>query len=615
MTPHLAPSTEDGGVTETSAHADGGVPDGGVIAAPPPPEDAGVSASLEVLVLAPDAKPLPQAVVFLVPEELHAPLARVETDALGLARLPSPPGRYRLLGYWRLAAEQEVVDNVYRRKHQEEFLRYVWRDLEVAAHAPPARQELRFEAPNAAPLSARLLDPEGRPIADASVDAIQEFPSIPFDGPFPRNTAYPRESLRVFTDAEGRVTARPVREGVYRLRFEHTTGIAETVATTGGPSHDVAIDIRAPDSVTGRVVDEQGAPVKSFTVGDHRVRDAQGRFTVGPVGVYTAVSAKGFVDSALPIPHPSPRRLTVPDIVLRKALTLKGRVVLPQGQKLPERSTIAARSRTHREGPVQLESSGRFSLGPLPVGEDIQVVVRTPTRIVARRFTAATVTKPVQLSLAAQGRPVAVRVLDSRGQPLEAARVSAEGDVDAEGLITDAQGRAVFQLPPGRYTLTVDAEERLRPRDRRVPSRFPPVDLDVPAEGHVPTVELKPLTGDGNLRLLLAEPSHYDSVHVVMGERAWPTDGESFREALAHALEEDPEVDVWANRAMPVIHYSAVKEFSGIPPGTYTVFATDPYFENGGALLFRQVVQVSASARPVVQVRFHGEHARVVDTR
>ncbi|MCP3102047.1 carboxypeptidase regulatory-like domain-containing protein [Myxococcus sp. K15C18031901] len=608
--PPTEPTSSDGGGTAGGTTAP--ALDSGTVSAQVAPEDGGVTATMEVLALDPEGQPLPKAVLYLVPEALRATLERAETDAQGIARLPAPPGRFRLLGYWVRKAEEEVVDNRYQRKREEEFLRYLWRDLEVHAGAPPARQVLRFEAPRAAPLSARLVDPEGKPIAGASIDAVQEFPSVPSDGPFLRNTAYPRESLRVFTDAEGRVNARPVREGVYRLRFDHATGIAEAVATTGAPSQDVSIDLRTPQSVTGRVVDEQGAPVKSFTVGDHRVRDAQGRFTVSPVGFYMLVSAKGFVEQPLSIPHPPPRHLTVPDIVLRKALTVKGRVVLPEGQSVPENSTIAGRARSHREGPFQLGRSGRFSLGPFPIGEDVQVMVRTPTRIVSHRFAADTLAKPVSLPVPAPGRQVTIRVVDAKGQPVEAARVSAENPSDGEGLVTDAQGRATFQLPPGHYTVTVDAQQRLRPREQRIPPRYPPTTLDLPAEGDVPSLEARPVSGPGHLRLLLAQPSHYDSVFVVTGERAWPADTSGFQEALVNPLQEDPEMDVWANKGVPLIHYSAVKEFSDLPPGTYTVFATDPYFENAGALLFREVVQVSAGAHPVVRIRFQGEDARVV---
>lgn len=555
----------------------------------PPP------AQLQILALGPDGKPLTGVFVQLVPEDLVGLQEHGETDALGVTELEKPaPGHYRLLAFWQ---------------EKGRFLRYVWRDLTVTDDKQPARQELRFEEPRAT-LTGRVFGPDGAPLNGVVIEATQLYPSTPHDDVFLRNSAYPREGANARGDTQGHFTLKLVRPGAYRLRVEYSAGHSEIVATTDAPSIDVTLGRSCPATITGHVVDEKGRPVKSFRMGDLRVKHAKGRFRLEEGGCGFNVEAKGFVPQYISLPRPNPVDLTVPDVVLQRARVLTGKVVGPTGAPRPG-VQVSAQTSLARATASPTPTSGRFSLEPLPFDERTLLYARHGHEQVGRAVPLSH-QGPLLVVLPSKGLPLEVRVLDEAGVPIPKARVGVESTTNQAVTTTDDSGRAVFGVPAGDYTVEVDAEPGLSVRERGVPKRFPHISVQLPRTPDATPLSVQATYGPGSLRLLLAKPSHYEDVFVVEGERPWPTLAKGFGASVRYTLVADAQQDVWAQPNPPFIGYTALKDFTDLVPGTYTVFAYDVFHDGPGLRLFRKVVQVNDSHRALVHVRFDDADTRTL---
>ncbi|MFY2562551.1 carboxypeptidase-like regulatory domain-containing protein [Corallococcus terminator] len=555
----------------------------------PPP------ARLQVLALGPEGKPLKGVFVQLVPEDLAGLQERGETDALGVTELEKPaPGNYRLLAFWQ---------------EKGQFLRYAWRDLTVTDDKEPARQELRFEEPRAT-LTGRVFGPDGAPLDGVVIEATQLYPSTPHDDVFLRNSAYPREGVDARGDPQGHFTLKLVRPGAYRLRVEYSQGHSEIVATTDAPSIDVTLGRACAATITGRVVDEKGRPVKAFKVGDTAVKHAQGRFRLSKGGCGFNVEAKGFAPRYITLPRPNPVDLTVPDVVLQRARVLTGKVVGPTGAPLPGVHVSANASQTGAS-PAMTNASGRFSLEPIPLAERTLLYARQGYEQVGRAIPLSH-KGPLLVDLPSKGLPLEVRVLDKAGEPIPKARVGVENTTNQAVTTTDDSGRAVFGVAAGDYTVEVDAEPGRSVRERGVPKRFPNLGVQIPRPPDAAPLSVQATHGPGSLRLLLAKPSHYEDVFVVEGERPWPTLAKDLWQSVRYTLVADAQQDVWAQPNPPFIGYTALKDFTDLVPGTYTVFAYDVFHDGLGLRLFRKVIQVDDAQRALVHVRFDDADARTL---
>ncbi|NMO17118.1 hypothetical protein HPC49_11260 [Pyxidicoccus fallax] len=558
--------------------------------------DAGVPSApvrmLRVRVLDSEGAPLARGRVQLVPEPLEGLQAWLDLDGRGEANHPAPsPGSYRLIAYWKVEGQ---------------FRRYVWEDLELRPGTDDERVELRFAPASAPPISGQVRNLDGLPVAGVTVEARQQFPSVPLDGAFLRNSAWPRELVAAVTDAEGRFTLRPMREGDYGLDVTHEEGLGRVTARTGGPAVDMKLVPRCARTASGRVVDERGAPIRSFQVGSHRFRDAQGRFKLGNA-CYLNIEAAGFVAHGGPLlSHPS-KHVDVPDIVLERGRQLTGRVLGPDGT--PRKDVLLSahwEGITSRPDDARSEASGRFSLGPVPTGREVTLTATWDGSSVRQRIPPGKDGK-VTFRLPAEKARLEVRVLNAPGAVLPGAEVQARSDAGTFTLRTDSSGQATRSVPAGTYEVRVSREPRPEPR---TPRRFAPLSVQA-VEGDTAAVELRAQPpGTGRLRVLLPAPSHYENIHVVPGAHDWPNDARELGRLLEPGLAADSQADVWAQKNVPLIGYTSQEDYSGLVPGPYTVFATNPYDDGPKLLLFRKVVHLPGSGRQVVQVRYEGEDTR-----
>ncbi|MCY1017056.1 hypothetical protein [Pyxidicoccus sp. MSG2] len=569
----------------------------------PPADDAGVPdagarlegpRALQVRVLGPDGVPLPGSHVQVVSESLDATNVWLQTNDRGEAgHAAPPPGRYRVLAFW---------------VEKEQFQRYAWQDFESGPGTDDLRMELRFPQRSATPISGRVRRLDGQPVAGATVEAWQHFPSVPLDGDLLRNTSAPRELATATTDAEGRFTLEPFREGEYGLHIQHQEGLGDATARTGGPAPDIVLAPRCVRSAAGRVVDEQGTPLKSFEVGSRRVRDAKGRFQLGST-CFTHIESAGFVSQELPLLGLKSLHAELPDIVLERGRPLTGRVVGPDGKPV-ESVDLRASWNGARGGAdsTSTDASGRFSLGPVPVGREVALWTKWDDRLLRQRIPAGKDGK-VEVQFPSEDSRLEVLVRDARGAPLAGMNVMAEGTWGLLTLRTDGAGRAVHGVPAGSYEVRATHKPSMRRAGPRVPYRFAPVRVEVSPENSA-TVVVQASQGAGRLRVLLPESTHYDAIFVVPGAHDWPADIPGWVKLVEHPLIENMSTDMREQYSGGIIYYESQNDFSELVPGPYTIFARNPRDDGPGLLLYREVVQVDGRGRQVVQVRFEGDGSR-----
>ncbi|QSQ20412.1 carboxypeptidase regulatory-like domain-containing protein [Pyxidicoccus parkwayensis] len=552
-----------------------------------------VPGTLRVRVLGPDGAPLASSHVQLVSSSLDAPTVWLQTDDHGEAGHPiASSGHHRVFAFWL---------------EKGRFQRYAWKDVELRPGTGDPRVELRFASASVPPISGQVKGLDGLPVEGATVEAFQHFTSVPLDDDLLRNTTGPRETATTTTDAEGRFTVQPLREGEYGLSVVHDKGLGDVTAHTGGPAADIVLIPRCVRSASGRVVDEQGAPIPRFQVDSRRVRDAKGRFTLQG-GCFVHIEAPGFVPQRLPLLSLKALHVELPDVVLARARQLSGRVVGPDSKPAGGVALEASwdGDTTNPTGESE-ETSGRFSLGPVPVGREVTVLAKRADGSLRRRV-AADETAPLVIELPADDSRLDVLVKDASGKALGGADVEARGAWGSVTLRTDATGHAAGKVPSGSYEVHVTHQLRGLPDQRRVAYRFAPVTVQV-ARGNDTPVEVRPMQGTGRLRVLLPEPSHYNSIFVIPGAHEVPANIRSLGARVEHPLVADAASDKRAQYSEGIIYYEAQNDFSDLVPGPYTVFATNPRDDGPGLLLFHQTVQVDGRGRQVVQVRFEGDSA------
>ncbi|MBZ4415497.1 carboxypeptidase-like regulatory domain-containing protein [Myxococcus sp. RHSTA-1-4] len=553
----------------------------------------------QVLVRGPTGAPLKNAEVLLVPEARNGTNQLSRTDARGLANFPVwAPGRYRLLASW----EQE-----------DRFRRSVWRDVELKGDPEETLPELSFaERPASATLQGRVHRPDGRPFAGSKVTAVQRFPSVPLDDDFLRDQTYSTESATTLTDAEGNFVLRDLREGEYVLTAEPPLGSRGVLARTGGPPVDMSVMPSCASSASGRVVDEQGAPVRSFRVLHERVKNEEGRFHSN-LGCHLFIWAEGFLPRWLEVPASTTEHVSLPDVVLVRGRQLEGKVVHPdRGPQAGITLTAEWKGSQESVDSKPTDAAGRFSLGPVPRDRDVVLTTKW-WRGTLRQRVSPKHKGEVTFRLPASETPVLIHALSAEGLPHVGIEVTAE---NADGVFkghSNDSHEVSLKLPPGAYEIrVVDTADSRGPR-AGLPARFAPLKVQVPAKGAA-TVEVRATRGTGALRVLLPRPSHYRDVYVVPGARPWPGDLDALA-SLPGTLEADAAADGTVDLAAPDAPFipfnSVLKDFSQLVPGTYTVFARNSYGGTlGRSMLFRKVIEVGGPKRQVVQVRFEGPDAR-----
>ncbi len=333
-------------------------------------------------------------------------------------------------------------------------------DLRTAA-APDTGQTRRGPPPVEGPLTGRVLDEQGRAIADATV-AIE---SLPLRAQRGDATALGIALGRTTTDADGRFAVDGLERGWLRVTAA-AEGHATVARVASGRGSYVELVLPPAGGLEVRVVRMDGAPqpAVSVRVGARRAihettTDEQGVAvfsSLPPGAVYVVAASQGGAAGG-----------TYPDALIRPGTTTRielaietyprvGGRVLDVGTELP---IVGAEVHVARPGHAEVagptDSEGRF--GPVPAaapGARAHVAVRAPG------YQPALV--PVELGAAGEDLEVDVHlelfedwrgvVVDGNGQGVAGARVGWTDDGIAgrvpDATTTDEKGAFRLPLPP-----------------------------------------------------------------------------------------------------------------------------------------------------------------------
>ncbi|MBW3563783.1 MAG: carboxypeptidase-like regulatory domain-containing protein [Acidobacteria bacterium] len=248
------------------------------------------------------------------------------------------------------------------------------------------------------------------------------------------------------------------------------------------PSDELTIRLPATGTLAGKVVDEDGAPVKSFQAqagrdetggGQIQVRlsgaqndsfiTEDGRFTLDDVPIGTAkvtVSAPGFISRTVHGIEIEENEISEQvEIRLEKGATISGKVTGPDGMALSDVSVSADVPGSFNPFSTLIAStnaSGEYELTNVPRGERTITFTRTGLQPTRRTVQIEDQSETVDARLEA-GLELTGRVRTSDGRPVVGAQVhavSSERTNTRFDITTDGAGNfSIDGLAPGRYTV------------------------------------------------------------------------------------------------------------------------------------------------------------------
>ncbi|NQT15115.1 MAG: carboxypeptidase regulatory-like domain-containing protein, partial [Planctomycetes bacterium] len=380
---------------------------------------------------------------------------------------------------------------------------------------PPPTVSGESIKPGFRPMRIRVLDPEGKPIADAGV-TVRGMTHIP-SGP-----------ARYRTNAEGIATIEFQEHKDLSLQV---LAWADRRVTVGAHWRASAVEKTIPAKYTltlepgttfgGTIRDEQGRPVAGaeVTVGGHKQSgdgvlgwsiydtsqtDAEGKWQCHRV----PADLTGF-DLNLKVRHPDFANMPRQDLdtqsvdefrgktavtVMRVGIVVEGTVTDPNGKPVAGAFVEQSVDRfPPGYPPATTDQDGRYRLPVSDPGEYVLAVAAEGHVPNARRVTVSAEERQFDLQLL-EGKPIRLRVVDQDGKPLAAALVNTGLDREAlsventrtampggdRNLSTDAEGRwSRLWIPNDKLTFSIS-----KPGYARVQKSFAPDD-----EEHVVTLE------------------------------------------------------------------------------------------------------------------------------
>lgn len=306
------------------------------------------------------------------------------------------------------------------------------------------------------------------------------------------------------------------------------------------------------DPVLLRVSDSEGRPIElaqaQFTSVDPKVpvrltrfTDAEGNVAFEDLSGLTlrlAVAAPGYLTVHEQYAS-TPEEL---DVVLRRGVTVEGRVTGIRGRRDVPSARVTLRAGAHRDT-AYTDGSGRYRFETVPPGE-VEVVVShddfASARVVAQVAETGREDRAFELSDIdlSEGVLVSGVVLDAAGSPVRRARVGfglapsllLQGQLPEGFVLTDADGRfALARVAPGRHQLSAYADSVGRGSAELEVSEGYDVD-DVVIELVEPADSDEPNLAGGSLALTLGERDTRSGVEVVVVDLA--AGGEAERAGL-----------------------------------------------------------------------------------
>jgi protocatechuate 3,4-dioxygenase beta subunit len=430
--------------------------------------------------------------------------------------------------YWMVASHQDYLPSDRQQVRVEDG-----QVLKVTAELKPG-----------ATLSGDVVDEKGAPVAGATLVVL------------------PRGAEPVASDARGHFEIRALRpERTYRVEARHPGYEQEEKAegTPGGPP--VKVVLKRRPVFRGRVVAEDGTPVRRYRLDEHDVSTPDGRFEVSlPVvgdRVIVSVDAPGFE----PLMVDRPVAPDLGDLVLQRAPSLTGLVRDEGGAPVPDAVvTCEVCDESVLSGP-----DGRFTLSSPPYVVQFSVSARKG-RLSATQTLAQGDRGPVELTLRPATRVTGSVYLPS-GQP--AAGFQLEGVNTERGepvtVVTGPDGQYTVELSPGSYRFMLGADREFAGEPA----------LLVRVDGPAMRLDIGAAPGTGSITVQI-RPERGKALWVVAGDV--PVMG-------------SPPSELMRSRYAQMIYQPRAERVTlqGLPPGRYTVVWANFHAETPEGPLVRTV--------------------------
>jgi hypothetical protein len=404
--------------------------------------------------------------------------------------------------------------------------------------------KLTAELKPGAMLTGDVEDEQGAPVAGATLVVM------------------PRGGEPVASDTRGHFEIRALQpERTYRLEARHPgyDQVERAEGKPGGPA--VKVVLKRRPLFRGRVVGDDGVPLRRFRLDEHDVSSPDGRFEVSlPVAgdrIIVSVDAPGYE----PLMVDRPVAPDLGDLVLQKAPTLAGLVRDEGGAPVAD----AVVSCEVCDESVLSGPDGRFALSSPPYVAQFSVSARKG-RLSATKSLSRGNDGLVELTLRPATRLSGVAYQPS-GQP--AAGFQIEGVNTERGepvtIVTGSEGRYSVDLPPGsyRFLLGTDREFSGEPA------------LLVQVSGVEQRLDFGPVPGAGSLTVLL-KPERGRALWVVAGDVS-PVGS--------------PPTELMRASYGQMIYQPRTERVTlrGLPPGRYTLVWAHFHAETPGGPVVRSV--------------------------
>ncbi|MBN8467814.1 carboxypeptidase regulatory-like domain-containing protein [Corallococcus exiguus] len=429
---------------------------------------------------------------------------------------------------------------------------------------------LRFEGvAKRAPLRGRVIDGDGRPVADVWLGASSGDPK--------KDAFASEDSTR--TDAQGRFTLEHLPRG--RVRVEVSSGVAKV--ELGPDVKDVLLERRPSPFVEGRVLGPDGKALTRFKVNSDTYEDPEGRYRYtlegpGPAGL--VFEAEGLASTRMRV-DPREERTALPDVSLEAGRTVRVRLVRENGQPAVSKGRMDLRPLPGRESTfawfqtfLNVDPEGRYVLDHVP---------REPFILDAETEEDGTASLPLGADVEEVTVPLgpeatlAGTMVDEVGRPLPGFSLMTGCEVYPDRVpVTDAEGRFRLPVVPERECVLSVSEYGGRGGWPMPPLRvFWPLRFSSGRPGETVRVELRPRMGPAAVQVSFPDAGEWDRVILVPGDVPMPSTAEAMNALIASAVEPDsapaeqrPErqVEDWFYRSW------GEPRFSQLPLGRYTVF-------------------------------------------
>jgi len=415
--------------------------------------------------------------------------------------------------------------------------------------------KLEAELKPGAPLSGEVVDGQNAPVAGATLLVV------------------PRAADPVQSDASGRFEFRSLRPGRgYRLEVKHSgyDQVERSEGTAGGPP--VRVVLKKRSVFRGRVVGDDGAPVRRFRVDEHEVNAPDGRFelplpTAGE-RIIASVDALGYE----PLMVDRPASPDLGDLVLEKLPSISGQVVDEGGGPVADAVVTCDAC----DDSVLSGLDGRFTVASPPYVSRYTLSARKG-RLSATQAVERGARGPVELKLR-QATRLSGTVYRQDGSPASGFEVEAVNADRSERLsiVTGPDGGYSVEVSPGNYRFALGTQREFSGEPALV----------VQVGGTEMHLDLGPGPGTASLTVQV-KPERGRALWVVAGELG--------------AVGNPPAEALMRSRWAQLIYQPRTEQvrLSGLAPGRYTLVWGNFHVETPGGPEVR-VVDVPASAEVVL---------------